>query len=217
GRADSIAALLAAGANPDLEPHLGVPGRTALWYASEAGHLEAARALADGGVNRQSWGSHTALRSAIENGHVELARMLACAGVGVRVSRFREGPKTPTDWSSPVTLAARHGYDALLQELLTAGVNVRGDAGGTALRAAAENGHDEAARILLEAGTAADGEGLPVGVTPLGLAAARGDAVMVAELLQHGADPNGTQHREGSTPLILAARGGYADADVVRL
>ena len=57
GRADSIAALLAAGANPDLEPRLGVPGRTALWYASEAGHLEAARALADGGVNRQSWAS----------------------------------------------------------------------------------------------------------------------------------------------------------------
>jgi hypothetical protein len=28
-----------------------VPGRTALWYASEAGHLEAARALAEGGVN----------------------------------------------------------------------------------------------------------------------------------------------------------------------
>jgi ankyrin repeat protein len=215
GRGDSITALLRAGANPDIEPHLGVPGRTALWYASEAGHLEAARALADGGVNPESPASLTALRAAIENGHIELAHVLARAGVGVRVTRFREGSTTPTDWSSPVTLAARHGYDALLQELLTAGVNVRGDAGGTALRAAAENGHGEAARILLDAGTAADGEGLPVGVTPLGLAAARGDAVMVADLLQHGADPNGTQHREGSTPLILAARGGHAD--VVRL
>src|SRR5947207_10392529 len=52
GRPDSVAALIRAGANPDVEPRLGVPGRTALWYASEAGHLEAARSLADGGVNR---------------------------------------------------------------------------------------------------------------------------------------------------------------------
>ena len=215
GRADSIAALVSAGANPDIEPRLGVPGRTALWYASEAGHLEAARALADGGVNRESAASQAALRAAIENGYVELARMLARAGVGIRVISFRGPSTTPTDWSSPVTLAARHGYSALLQELLAAGVNVRGNGGGTALRAAAENGHDEVVRILLEAGTAADGEGLPVGVTPLGLAAARGDAVMVAELLQHGADPNATQSREGSTPLILGARGGHAE--VVRL
>jgi ankyrin repeat protein len=212
GRADSISALLAAGANPDIEPRLGVPHRTALWYASEAGHLEAARALAEGGVNRESLASHTALRTAIENGHVELAQMLARAVVGIRVANFREGPTTPTDWSSPVTLAARHGYADLLKELITAGVNVRGNAGGTALRAAAENGHGEAARILLDAGTDPNGEGQPVGVTPLGLAAARGDAVIVEELLQHGADPNATQSREGAPPLILAARGGHVDA-----
>jgi ankyrin repeat protein len=212
GRAGSISALLTAGANPDIEPRLGVPRRTALWYASEAGHLEAARALANGGVNRESVASHTALRAAIENGHVELAQMLAQADVGIRVANFREASTSPTDWSSPVTLAARHGYTALLQELITAGVNVRGNAGGTALRAAAENGHSEAARILLDAGTDANGEGQPVGVTPLGLAAARGDAVIVEQLLQHGADPNATQHREGAPPLILAAREGNVDA-----
>jgi ankyrin repeat protein len=215
GRADSIAALLTVGANPDIEPHLGVSNRTAIWYASEGGHLEAARALANGGVNRQSAASHTALRAAIENGHVELARILARAVVGIRVATFRDGSSTPTDWSSPVTLTARHGYTALLEEWITAGVDVRGNAGGTALRAAAENGHGEAARILLDAGTDANGEGQPVGTTPLGLAAARGDAGIVEELLKHGADPNATQHREGAPPLILAARGGHVD--VVRL
>ncbi|KAM0858315.1 hypothetical protein ACQ4PT_047902 [Festuca glaucescens] len=78
------------------------------------------------------------------------------------------------------------------------------DKGSTPLHLAAEEGHYEAARLLLSKGVRAD----PIDHrgTPLHLAAAKDHDQVVKVLLEHGADPNRVVHHVFS-PLMMAVHG----------
>ena len=103
--------------------------------------------------------------------------------------------------------AARRGELAAVRELIRHGADVdaaRGD-GMTALHLAAERGHAEVARALIDAGAAIDG-GTRIGrYAPLHLAARGGHGAVVAGLLAAGADPNAATTNTDVTALHLAA------------
>ena len=103
--------------------------------------------------------------------------------------------------------AARTGDAAAVRALLQTGAEVnaaRGD-GITALHLAAEHGHAEAARTLLDAGAAVE-RGTRIGhYTPLHLAARGGHGDVVALLLDAGADPLASTTNSHATALHLAA------------
>ncbi len=103
--------------------------------------------------------------------------------------------------------AARAGDAAAVRALLQTGTEVnaaRGD-GITALHLAAEHGHAEAARTLLDAGAAVE-RGTRIGhYTPLHLAARGGHGDVVALLLDAGADPLAATTNSRATALHLAS------------
>ena len=107
----------------------------------------------------------------------------------------------------PLLDAARRGELEAVRELIRRGADVdgvRGD-GMTALHFAAERGHAEVARALIDAG-AAVGAGTRIGrYAPLHLAARGGHGTIVARLLEAGADPNAATTNSGVTTLHLAA------------
>ncbi|KAL8375858.1 hypothetical protein RB595_007132 [Gaeumannomyces hyphopodioides] len=83
-----------------------------------------------------------------------------------------------------VQLAAKKGQAEILGLLASRGadVNSMGDGQITALHQAAENGHGDAVRLLLDAGAHPDRAGLHGGFTPLHLAARGGHAAVTALL-----------------------------------
>jgi len=103
--------------------------------------------------------------------------------------------------------AARTGDAAAVRALLQTGAEVnaaRGD-GITALHLAAEHGHAEVVRTLLDAGAALE-RGTRIGhYTPLHLAARGGHGEVVALLLDAGADPLAATTNSHATALHLAA------------
>ena len=103
--------------------------------------------------------------------------------------------------------AARAGDAAAVRALLQTGTEVnaaRGD-GITALHLAAEHGHAEAARTLLDGGAAVE-RGTRIGrYTPLHLAARGGHGDVVALLLDAGADPLAATTNSRATALHLAS------------
>jgi cytohesin len=86
-------------------------------------------------------------------------------------------------------------------------------AAATPLHVAAEYGHDDVVRLLLEAGAAIDSRRIE-GLTPLHLAASYGRFPVVKRLLAAGANPN-SRESGGWTPLHRAASEGHEN--VVRL
>lgn len=103
--------------------------------------------------------------------------------------------------------AARDGDAATVRALLGDGADVaeaRGD-GMTPLHLAAERGHAEVVRLLLDAGAPVH-VGTRIGAyTPLHLAARRGSGDIVRALLDSGADARATTTSSRVTPLHLAA------------
>ena len=103
--------------------------------------------------------------------------------------------------------AARGGAVDVVRALVGDGADVhaaRGD-GMTALHFAAESGHAEVARVLLDAGAAVDA-GTRIGrYAPLHMAARGGHGPVVALLLEAGADANAATTNSGVTALHLAS------------
>ena len=126
------------------------------------------------------------------------------------------GASPPPD---PVIEAARRGDVVALERLLEQGADAnsaRGD-GMTALHFAAELGHVEAVRILLQAG-ADVAAGTRIGhYTPLHLASRGGHVAVAKSLLEAGADARATTTSSGSTPLHLAASSAGGGAELIAL
>jgi ankyrin repeat protein len=80
---------------------------------------------------------------------------------------------------------------------------------------AAQNGHAEAVRALLDGGADANKATADNGWTPLIWAAENGHAAVVRMLLDGGADANKARTDAGWTPLLMAAQTGHAE--VVRM
>jgi len=120
--------------------------------------------------------------------------------------------------------AAREGDRAMVVRLIAEGVdvNTEGPRGGTALVGAAERGHLDIARVLLEHG--ADPDKIPrpdpstgvVAMTPLMAAAVQGHADVVDLLISYGADASiqvgeTALYEQGATALFLATVKGHGD------
>lgn len=115
-------------------------------------------------------------------------------------------------WTAPTAAqdllaAAQTGDVDMVRALARAGADMtvmRGD-GMNALHLAAERGHTDVARVLIEAGTPHEA-GTRIGdYTPLHVAARRGSGEIVQLLLDAGADPTRLTSTSGVTALHLAA------------
>ena len=69
---------------------------------------------------------------------------------------------------------------------------------------AAQNGHTDCVRLLLENGATPDQTHEPTGAFPLVLAAEQGLTECVRLLLEKGATPDQTNERNGAFPLLMA-------------
>ena len=108
--------------------------------------------------------------------------------------------------------AAASGDVSTLRRMLDGGedVNAVDEQGSSALLSAVEQGHREAARLLLARGGRADAANR-YGVTPLYVATLNADADLIALLLAARADPNRAAP-SGETVLMTAARTGVVKA-----
>lgn len=109
-------------------------------------------------------------------------------------------------YNSELMQASVHGDEAKVRNLLGnyANVNYTDHDGDTALHAAAEYGHPEIIRTLVQQGKANVDRRDSDGKTPLHFAAEHGQLAAVKALLEVGARPN-VRDNDGWTPLHFAA------------
>lgn len=200
GQLAFVRALIEAGADLDVRDQ---EGRTALMEAARRKEalpaLDLVAAGADVNVlDREGW---TALMFAAKEGTLAAARAI-----------IRSPKQSSLDAlareTSALGLAAERGRHALVRALIEAGAGVRKpEIGGRALQVAAQEGHVDVVRTLMEARA-------PLGFSAwenepiLHAAAARGQSLVVEALLEAGLDPDQVD-RGGQTALMKAAAGGH--------
>lgn len=181
-------------------------GMTALLFAARDGHIEAARALVDGGagVNQVSAGEQSSpLVIAICNGHYDLAKYLLDHGADPNIATI-DGlaalyATIDTEWAqagwapNPITSEEKTSYRDLMRALV-------------------EHGADPNAQLkkaLWFRPTSHNQEWVDKkGATPFWRAAESSDVAAMKLLVSKGADPR-LRSAEGVTPLMVAAGLGW--------
>ncbi len=165
-------------------------GRTLLWYASALGDLQVARELISMGnpLNQSSHTGISPLMAAVMESHWDVAGELIRRGANID-ARDREGR---TALLMSVNRGSVHAVDMLVQ--LGADIHlVTFDREKSALHIAAEAGHQDIAKILLQNGARLDAPDVN-GVTALMHAAADGHTAVAQYLLGRGAKINLTDN-----------------------
>lgn len=206
GRAEIVANLIKAGANPEI---VDSDGQTPLHHAVHEERSEAVEALINAKVNlnRRDNQGQTPLFVAAANGYDELVRRLLNAGANPGITD-RTG-RTPLMWS--VLLNDEKAVAALLGH----GVSIDQRAGSfdrnvTALILAAWTGKDAIVKLLLE--RHADPNVLDDdGETALHWAAANDQVGAIQLLLASSANPN-IRNKSGQTALDVALYENRAEA-----
>ena len=85
------------------------------------------------------------------------------------------------------------------------------DDGSTPCCMAAQNGHVEVVRALVEAEAVVDKARVDDGTTPCLIAAHYGHAEVARALIEAGADVDKARTDDGATPCLIAAQNGYAE------
>lgn len=200
GEADVVNLFLQAGMSSNA---MDQSGRPALIWAAGNGQTAVVERLLQSGADLCGTGrggaSQSALVWAASNGRTEAARALLKAG-----ARACEKDKTR---QTAVLSAAVNGYAETLKMLLDRIDDVTWEEKTGAYALAAEYGHLDVVRLLLEAGVEVSARP-PRGSTALAGAALRGRAEVVKFLLDRGADPNEPVDLSG-TVLGAAAAGGH--------
>jgi hypothetical protein len=205
GRPDSVATLLANGADPRLADG---EGRTPLHYAARSSDPEVAAQLLDAGAD---------LNALDRGGRSPLFE--ACAAGSWRLARFlleRQARSEP-EGGQPALLAAAAGEDdAAGVELLLrhkAKVDARGRLGRTALHEACLAGNAAIVAALLKAGADA-GRADDHGATPL-MEAARAGSLACIEALRRKSPAVDALDSAGRSALHIACGSARADAEVI--
>jgi uncharacterized protein len=203
-REDKVAALLAAGANPNAFNRYGI---TPLWLAATNGSTPVIRLLLKAGANpaAQLPNGETALMAAAHTGRPEPVKLLLEAGSNPNTRETSEG-ETALMW------AAAENHGEAIRTLIHGGAdpNLHAKAldlppmdwaqvgmvstilprgGFTALMYAARQDAKDAARALAESGTDLNAQD-PDGTTALEFAIINQHYDLAALLLEKGADPN---------------------------
>jgi uncharacterized protein len=183
-----------------------VGGMTALHFATREGHLEAVRALVDGGadVNLVSGGESTSpLVEAIINGHIDLARFLLDHGADPKIANIdRLTPlyatidmrwRHNTWYPQPTIEQEKTNYLDFMSALLDHGADIN---------------FRLARKLWFRKFRYGDDWVEPIGATAFWRAAQANDVAAMRLLVSRGADPNiPTTH--GVTPLMVAAGVGF--------
>ncbi|MDL2207229.1 ankyrin repeat domain-containing protein [Desulfovibrio sp. OttesenSCG-928-M16] len=198
---DLALALLAAGADPNLEAERDLRLYTALLMeVNGKGRLEIVKALLDAGARLDVTDSrgHSLLHVAsVGGGGVAMLELLVEKGLDVKA--------VEDDGDTVLFHAARNNKPEVIEWLIKAGcdVNRATDEGKTALHAALEyRGNLEAMEALLKAGANVNAVHQGYGA-PLYLASGGYDESEAWLLLENGANAN-TPGRGGKTPLMRA-------------
>ncbi|HUI54117.1 MAG TPA: ankyrin repeat domain-containing protein [Bryobacteraceae bacterium] len=205
GKPRALAGDVAARAPRRVGPEF-TGGMTALHYAAREGHIEAVRALVEGGadINRLSADKFSPLVEAVANGHFDAARYLLDRGADpnpVTVSGLTalyaviDVQWAPHAWfPQPSTEQEKLGYLDLMKALIDHGANVNAPINEKLWFRSYTNDY-----------TWVD----PAGATPFWRAAQSSDTAAMHLLVEHGADPK-TPTKSGDTPLHAAAGIGWA-------
>ena len=235
GHLAAVQALLDGGANPDTGHNYGKS--TALHFAAEVGRDDVVRELCKRGakVEAEKVTGGTALHSAADANQPGTVQVLV-EHCKADVNRLLMKDTTP------LYLAAQRGFTEVVVMLLSLGADAnyvmpRGTSstqmihlseggnegfypvknteignGATALHAAVENGHLEAAKVLLEAGAVQSNS--MEGATPLVIALQYKHPNIALLLLEDGyPDPHldAQVPSDGSSALLVAVISGYKD------
>ena len=223
GHEPIVRLLLERGADPNAADSL--TGRTALVEASALGHLAIVETLVAHKANpsaRDALDKQNCLTAAIANGHADVARALVKAGAhvepGALETACRKGRLDLAQLCVDAGLdvkkteafrnAAMAGQTAALTWLVERGVDVKRK-GSQALLDAANSGHADPVRVLLDLGVPVDSR-TDYGWTALHLAAYNGNAATVEVLVQAGADVH-ADDGTGKTPLDWAREMGKTE------
>lgn len=223
--------LLEAGADQE---HKTEEMHTALMEASMDGHVEVARLLLDSGaqVNMPTDSFESPLTLAACGGHVDLAMLLLERGANIEevndegytplMEASREGheemaalllsqganinAQTEETQETALTLACCGGFLEVAEYLLKHGADIELGA-STPLMEAAQEGHIELVRFLLDTGAHVHAQ-TQTGDTALTYACENGHTDVAEVLLQYDAE---LEHESegGRTPLMKACRAGH--------
>ena len=200
GYEEIVQMLLGAGAQTNLTCYYN--NTNPLCEAASGGHATIVAHLINAGFDiyqpsPDSEDSYTAssLMCALEGGSEQAASLLLdkhdaiCHAKGYNSKAYLEQVKEE-DGATPLIIAAQKGYTSIVRRLLAAGVSIQADGligsgenerSYTALQIAAENGHYEIVKLLLNSN--ADTKSIPFGIrNPLTLAAAK-NHMQIARLL----------------------------------